>query len=42
VKTVGHHVSAILTKLGVSSRHDATRWAATTDAAVAVDGYPVH
>ncbi|MBO3750611.1 AAA family ATPase [Streptosporangiaceae bacterium NEAU-GS5] len=25
-KTVGHHVSAILGKLGVTSRHDAARW----------------
>jgi len=27
-KTVGHHVSAILAKLGVSSRREAARWAA--------------
>jgi DNA-binding NarL/FixJ family response regulator len=36
-KTVGHHVSAILAKLGVRSREDAARW---TDGVDAKDGAP--
>jgi DNA-binding NarL/FixJ family response regulator len=34
-KTVGHHVSAILAKLGVRTREDAARW---TDGVGAKDG----
>jgi DNA-binding CsgD family transcriptional regulator/tetratricopeptide (TPR) repeat protein len=37
-KTVDHHVSAILTKLGVESRHDAARWAEAHAVRESVDG----
>jgi DNA-binding CsgD family transcriptional regulator len=36
-KTAGHHVSAILAKLGVRSREEAARW---TDGVAAKDGAP--